>query len=189
MNMKNNFSKIHPELQQIAKKTPKINFGKNTLWLVNLLMALIPTPKTPQDVIIENTTISGQNEQTKVRLRIYKPKSISTPTPVLIWLHGGGYVMGTPKMDDLRCTEYVRELGITVVSVNYRRAPKHPFPAALDDSYTALKWVAAQAQQLNIDAQRTAVGDFLAACKKYNVNTVDYDESDLENEFRQIAQG
>ena len=156
--MKNNFLKVHPELQQIAKKTPKINFGKNTLWLVNLLMALMPTPKTPQDVIIENTTISVQDEQPKVRLRIYKPKAIRTPTPVLIWLHGGGYVIGKPEMDDLRCTEYVRELGITVVSVNYRRAPKHPFPAALDDSYTALKWVAAQAQQLGIDAQRIAIG-------------------------------
>lgn len=152
------YSKIHPELQQVAKKSPKFIFNHKNFWLINLLMALAPTPKTPEDIRIENIFISGQDERTKIRLRIYQPKSAATSTPVLVWLHGGGYIMGNPEMDDRSCAEYVRELGITVVSVDYRCAPKHPFPAGLDDSYAALKWVASHAQDLNIDTKRIALG-------------------------------
>jgi acetyl esterase/lipase len=156
--MSNQFSKIHPELQQVAKKSPKFVFDIKNLWLLNFLMSLAPAQKIPKDILVENIHIPDQDGRTKIRLRIYKPKSISSPTPVLLWLHGGGYVMGRPEMDDRSCIEYVRELGITVVSVDYRCAPKHPFPAALDDCYSALKWVASQSQELNIDPRRIAVG-------------------------------
>ena len=124
----------------------------------NLLMRLAPAPKTPEDIRIENVFIPGQADRTKIRLRVYKPKSVSAPTPVLIWFHGGGYVMGNPEMDDRSCADYVRALGIVVVSVDYRCAPKHPFPAGLDDSYSALKWVVSHAQQLGVDAKRIAIG-------------------------------
>ena len=156
--MKNEFSKIHLELQEIAKKSPKFNLSNKTLWLINLMMSLAPAPKTPEDILVDNTYIRGLNDQTKIRLRIYKPKSIAAPTPGLIWLHGGGYVMGRPEMDDRNCADFVRESGIMVVSVDYRCAPKYPFPAGLDDSYSALKWVASHSQQLGVDAKRIAIG-------------------------------
>jgi len=156
--MKNDFAKIHPELQQAAKMSPKFNFSKKNLWLINLLMDLTPSTKTPEDILVENVSIPGQADRTKIRLRIYKPKSIAAPTPVLIWMHGGGYVMGKPEQDDGSCAQYVRELGITVVSVDYRCAPKYPFPAGLEDSYSALKWVASHSQQLGVDAKRIAIG-------------------------------
>lgn len=152
------YSKIHPELQQIAKKSPKFIFSHKNLWLINLLMTLAPAPKTPEDIRIENIFIPGQDERTQIRLRIYKPKNMVTPIPVLIWLHGGGYIMGNPEMDDRSCVEYVRELGITVVSVDYRCAPKHPFPAGLDDCYAALQWVASHSKDLGVDVSRIAVG-------------------------------
>ena len=156
--MNDQFSKIHPELQPIAKKSPKFSFSNQNLWLIHLLLRLAPSPKTLEGIPVENVFISGPDDRTKIRLRIYKPKSMTTPTPVLIWLHGGGYVMGIPEMDDRGCAEYVRELGISVVSVDYRCAPKHPFPAGLDDSYLALKWVASHSLQLGIDAKRVAIG-------------------------------
>jgi len=121
-------------------------------------MFLMPPQKIPNDILVENIHIPGQDGRTKIRLRIYKPKSIAVPTPVLLWLHGGGYVMGRPEMDDRSCIQYVRELGIMVVSVDYRLAPKHPFPAALEDCYATLKWVVSHAQELNVDSQRIAVG-------------------------------
>src|SRR5690606_23817159 len=105
----------------------------------------------------KNIFIHSQPDQAKIRLRIYKPKSSAAPTPVLIWFHGGGYVIGNPEMDDSKCTQYVRELGITVVSAHYRLAPRHPFPAALDDGYAVLKWVVSCAQQLGVDAEHIAV--------------------------------
>jgi len=156
--LNNKFSKIHPELQQVAKKTPSITFSKVNIGLFRLLMSLMPAPKIPEDVLVENIFITGKDDRTKIRLRIYKPKSLVPPTPVLLWLHGGGYVIGKPELDDLSCAQYVRELGITIVSVDYRYAPKHPFPVGLEDSYSALKWIVTSSQQLGIDAQRIAIG-------------------------------
>lgn len=156
--MKNKFSKIHPTLQPIANQSPKFLFNHKNLWLIKWLLNWTPAPKTPADILIKNVFITAQDEQTKIRLRIYQSKSITTPTPVLIWLHGGGYVMGKPEMDDLQCAQYARELGISIVSVDYRYAPKHPFPTGLEDSYSALKWVESHAQQLGIDAKRIAIG-------------------------------
>lgn len=156
--MKDQQSRIHPELQKTAKRTPIFTISGKNLWLIHLLMSLTPTPGTPEDILVENIFIPGPDKRTKIRLRIYKPKLSPTPTPVLVWLHGGGYVMGRPEMDDRSCAEYVRESGISVVSVDYRYAPKHPFPAGLEDSYLALKWVASHSQQLGSDADRIAIG-------------------------------
>jgi acetyl esterase/lipase len=156
--MKTDYSKIHPQLRQFAKWYPKFDFSNKILWLFNLGTYLTPSPRTPDDIRVENPYIRGQGDRTKVRLRIYKPKNIASPTPVLIWLHGGGYVMGRPEMDEGRCIDYARKSGILVVSVDYRCAPKHPFPAGLDDCYSALKWVASHAQQLGVDVKRIAVG-------------------------------
>ena len=113
-------------------------------------MHLTPGPKNPEGILVENVFIPGQDDRTKIRLRIYKPKLAATLTPVLIWLHGGGYVMGRPEQDDVRCIQFAGEAGISVVSVDYRYAPKHPFPIRLEDSYSALKWVASHSQRLGV---------------------------------------
>ncbi len=122
------------------------------------MIDLMPAPRAPKDIRIENIFVAAYDRSTKIRLRLYAPKSIATPTPVLIWLHGGGYVMGKPEMDDARCAHLVRELNISIVSVDYRYAPKHPYPTGLEDAYTALKWVESHAPQLGIDQQRIAIG-------------------------------
>jgi acetyl esterase/lipase len=155
--MKDKFSRIHPELQRAAKRAPPFSVNNKNLWLVRLLMPLMPTPRTP-GVFVENTHVPGQDDRTKIRLRVYRPTSVAAPTPVLVWLHGGGYVMGRPEIDDVCCAQHVRESGITVVSVDYRCAPGHPFPAGLEDSYSALKWVESHSQELGIDAKRIAIG-------------------------------
>ena len=155
--MKDKLSKIHPELQQAARKFPALTVSNKNLWLIRLLMPLMRTPRAPE-VLVQNVHIPGQDDRTRIRLRVYKPESLAPPTPVLVWLHGGGYVMGRPELDDVRCTQYVRESGITVVSVDYRCAPGHPFPAALEDSYSSLKWVESHSQEVSVDAKRIAIG-------------------------------
>jgi len=156
--MKDQFSKIHPDLQQAAKMSPKLNYNKHSIWFINLLMKLMPSPKNLEGILIENILIPREDGQTKTRLRLYKSASASTPTPALLWMHGGGYLIGKPEQDDKDVAQYVHELGITVVSVDYRLPPKHPFPAPLDDCYAALKWIVSHAQELNINPKRIAIG-------------------------------
>lgn len=151
------YPQIHPELQAVAKRSPRFSLNRHNYWLINFLFKLIPAPKLPPDVDLREVFIARQDAQSKIRLRVYRPNPSISPMPALLWLHGGGYVIGKPEMDDQRCAQFVRELGITVVSVAYRRAPQHPFPAALDDAYAALKWMA-QASALDIDPQRIAIG-------------------------------
>jgi acetyl esterase/lipase len=155
--MKGKLSKIHPELQRAARWFPALSVSKNSLWFARLSLLLMRTPKTP-GVLVKNVHIPGQDDKARVRLRVYKPESVVPPTPVLVWLHGGGYVLGRPEIHDVGCAQYVCQLGITVVSVDYRCAPEHPFPAGLEDSYSALKWVVSHSQELGIDAKRVAIG-------------------------------
>jgi acetyl esterase/lipase len=89
---------------------------------------------------------------------LYIPKQTNSLNPVLVWMHGGGYVMGKPEMDDHRCIQYVRHLGITVASIDYRYAPEHPFPTPLEDCYSALLWVESHGEQFGIDTGCIAVG-------------------------------
>jgi acetyl esterase len=78
--------------------------------------------------------------------------------PALVYFHGGGFVFGNLDTHDAVCRALAKASGAVVVAVDYRLAPEHKFPAAVDDSYAATKWVAANAERLGIDASRIAVG-------------------------------
>ena len=79
-------------------------------------------------------------------MRLHRPAGVSQPGPALLWIHGGGYVIGTAQQDDELCRRFARELGVTVAAVDYRLAPEHPYPAPLEDCYAALTWLAAYPQ-------------------------------------------
>ncbi len=156
--MKNQVDAVTPELQRFAKMMPQMTFTSKNLWLWRFLTRFQRGQKIPEDIHIENIWIPRQEDPKPVRLRIYRCKAQASLAPVLIWLHGGGYIIGKPEQDDSACIQYVHELGIIVVSVDYRSAPEHPFPSALEDSYTALKWVHAHGGSLGMDASRIAIG-------------------------------
>ena len=157
--MTENLSSIHPELIKIAKMVPNFRYTRASLPLIRLFFRLIfLLPKTHPGVRIEQYTIQASDTKNRIRLRVYKPQKASAPVPVLVWVHGGGYVVGNLNMSDERLLQFVQELGIAIVSVDYRLAPEHPFPAALDDAYATLKWVHDQAHVLGIDPNRIAVG-------------------------------
>ena len=75
--------------------------------------------------------------------------------PALLWIHGGGYVMGNAAMGDAFCRNISRRLGVITASVEYRLAPEHPFPTPLEDCYTALRWLA---DQTDVDIGRIVIG-------------------------------
>jgi acetyl esterase/lipase len=106
-----------------------------------------------------------------VPVRIYRGPSREQagPAPVVVYCHAGGFALGNLDTDHHQCVELARRARCTVVSVDYRLAPEHPYPAALQDAIAVLNWVAANATELDVDAQRVAVagssaGGALAAC-------------------------
>jgi acetyl esterase/lipase len=92
-----------------------------------------------------------------IPVRSYRPPS-AQPLPVLVWFHGGGWVVGDLDTTDSLCRVLAEWAGCLVVSVNYRHAPEHPFPAAVDDAYVATCWVATEGAAIGADRARIAVG-------------------------------
>jgi len=88
-------------------------------------------------------------------VRLHRPAGVTEPAPALLWIHGGGYVLGTARQDDRLCRRFARALGITVAAVDYRLAPEHPYPAPLEDCYSALTWLAGLPA---VDPARVAIG-------------------------------
>ncbi len=111
-------------------------------------------PALPVAEIRDLTALGPGGE---IPLRLYRPDS-GQPCPALVYLHGGGWVLGDIPTHEKLCTEIVQGAGCAVVSVDYRLAPEHKFPAAADDAFAAMQWVMAQAEELGIDGQRVAVG-------------------------------
>jgi acetyl esterase len=90
--------------------------------------------------------------------RCYRPRRAVAPMPTLLFLHGGGWIYGDLESHDAVCRFLAERAGVQVVAVDYRLAPEHPFPAAVDDSLTAFRWLVEHADQLDADALRLAVG-------------------------------
>lgn len=90
-----------------------------------------------------------------VSARVFRSAAGTVPAPALVWIHGGGYVIGCAAQDDALCRRYADRLGVTVVSVDYRLAPENPYPIPLEDCMRALDWTV---RQREIDPQRIVVG-------------------------------
>ncbi|RYF13900.1 MAG: alpha/beta hydrolase [Comamonadaceae bacterium] len=93
-------------------------------------------------------------------MRAYRPRGSAADTvlPVLVYFHGGGWVIGDLDTHDVLCRQLANQSGCAVVAVDYRLGPEHRFPAAVDDAMTATRWVRANAAALKVDASRMAVG-------------------------------
>lgn len=119
-------------------------------------------------VTVEDRTIldSGLNDRTDIRVRLYRPViRKGRKLPAVYQIHGGGFILGDIEMSDLWCRSVVCELGAIVVSIDYRLAPEHPYPAATNDCYAGLCWLFEQAETLGIDTARIAItGQSAGAC-------------------------
>lgn len=121
-------------------------------------MRAVARPRAPRDVEVRDARIPGPVGAPEVRVRTYRPRRLTGAAPALLWMHGGGYMLGVPEQDDGLCAATARELGIFVASVDYRLAPEHPFPAALEDGYAALRWLSDEAAALGVRGERIAIG-------------------------------
>ncbi|AQT78181.1 alpha/beta hydrolase [Mycolicibacterium litorale] len=137
---------IHPELRSVARFLPRRPIRARTLPLLRRLSGLQRPRSDGVEVLI---LPSG------VGVRLYRPAGTTAATPALVWIHGGGYVLGTAAQDDALCRRFVERLGITVAAVDYRLAPEHPYPTPLEDCYTVLRWLA---DLPGVDGDRVAIG-------------------------------
>lgn len=92
-----------------------------------------------------------------VPVRCYVPRGRRVPSPAIVYFHGGAFVIGHLDFEHPRCLEMAASTGCVVVSVDYRLAPEHPFPAGVDDCRAAYEWTAAMGDELGIDVERLAV--------------------------------
>jgi acetyl esterase len=117
----------------------------------------MPLPK--KDIAVggvENRTIPGPGGP--IPVRIYRPAGARETKPVLVYFHGGGWVIGSLESHDAQCRELCVSADCVVVATHYRLAPEHRYPAAAEDCYATAKWVADNAASLGVDARRLAVG-------------------------------
>jgi len=109
-------------------------------------------------VLTEDRKIPGDRVKREVPVRIYTPEKKSGLLPGLIWIHGGGYILGSAEQDDPLVKQLSLNAGCITVSVDYCLAPENPYPDPLEDCYSALRWLALQAEKIGVDPARIAVG-------------------------------
>ncbi|WP_299575360.1 alpha/beta hydrolase [uncultured Williamsia sp.] len=125
---------IHPDLRRQARFLPSGAFTATTIPLLRGVTRLMER-RVPDSVTRVKLPSGGA-------VRVHRTARSADDGPALLWMHGGGYVIGSAAQDDGLCARFAAALGITVVSVDYRLAPRNPYPAALDDCHEALVWAA-----------------------------------------------
>lgn len=146
------FDRIDPTLRSALLRLRTPSFGPILLRLAR--MADFATA-CAEGVTVETHSVTVKGVTTIVYL--YRPESVKPSSPALLYTHGGGMIIGSARNYHAFVSAYARDLGIVVVSAEYRLAPEHPFPAALDDIHAAWRWLVTYAGKLGIDARRIAV--------------------------------
>jgi acetyl esterase/lipase len=142
---------VAPELRSPVLPFVATGFSQRKLRFSRLLLG-IPTRPGPGVTLTKRRVADPP-----VPVLIFTPDQRSAPAPGVLWLHGGGYVVGTPEFESMGSGRLARDLGVVVVSPGYRLTPEDPFPAGLDDCMAALRWMREHAGELGIDPDRIAV--------------------------------
>ncbi|MEU6654296.1 alpha/beta hydrolase fold domain-containing protein [Streptomyces sp. NPDC046900] len=154
---------VDPEVAPVLDVFPPLNLSPETLPEVRQAQsAPIPDAPDPQALYPDVTTterwIPGFESDPDVRILHYEPKARTTPSSALVWIHGGGYVLGKADIDEILCRRIATETGASVVSVDYRLAPETKEPGLVHDCYAALRWVHDNSEDLGMHRGRIAVG-------------------------------
>lgn len=143
--------RLDPALRHLAEARTDLSPGLLGVVRDSLNQRRAETARAVNDIVVE----IEERVADSVRVRIYR--GAAAPSPAVIYCHAGAFVLGNLDTDHLQCVELARRGGCTVLSVDYRLAPEHPFPAALNDALAALNWAAECATELGLDATRLAV--------------------------------
>jgi acetyl esterase/lipase len=145
-----------PELAPLVPRMARIDYTdvETARKALREITAAMPRYEPREPVAAEQRVVPGE---LPVPVRVYRPAGATRTLPGVVYLHGGGFVLGDLDMADSAATRVADLAEVVVVSVDYRLAPEHPFPAGLQDCYAALEWAVAEAADLGIDADRMGV--------------------------------
>src|SRR4051794_30991392 len=154
---------VDPEIAPLLEVFPPLNLSAEILPLLRQGQAA-PIPDTPDPeelfpgVAVSEERAPGEDGDPEVRVLLYRPRKQADAAPGLVWMHGGGYVMGQAEADDLLCRRIAGETGAVIASVDYRLAPETPAPGPLHDCYAVLRWLHGSADAHGLDPARIAIG-------------------------------
>jgi len=149
-------SKLAPELAPVlARMAPWDVFADLSATRARLRDVFAPRPRDPR-MVIQDTAVHGPDFH-EIPVRVYTPTQRAAPYPAVVYLHRGAFVSGDLDTGDATCRDLCAGAGAVVVSVEYRLAPEHPFPAGIEDCYAALAWLREHAENLGVDPTRLAV--------------------------------
>ena len=136
------------------------------------LIAAVPKPNLP-DIATDEIHVESAFGAKPIRVLTYRPLTHNDPLPVIVHIHGGGFVMGAPEMKDVENRLFASELRCAIYSVDHRLAPESPHPAPVEDIYSVFVWLHANAGRLGLDPARIGIkgesggGGFAAAAVLY----------------------
>ena len=151
---------LDPEIREALAALPRMNgFSFEELPAMREgRAALLAAMELSDAVERQDYVVAGPEGAPEVTVRVHRPKGVEGALPAIYWMHGGGYVLGSYEMDDLRFDKWCPLLGCVGVSVEYRLAPETPYPGPLEDCYAGLRWVHENAEMLGIDRSRLGIG-------------------------------
>jgi acetyl esterase/lipase len=134
---------MDPEVEAALKALPPLQFADPAAQRAAFAEWAKQMPPPPRD---ERTAMQKlevpRGEAGSVPVRVFRPREAPGPLPVVVWIHGGAYVVGSASQDDLLCSDLAVRTGAIVASVDYRLAPENPYPAPLEDCYAVTRWAA-----------------------------------------------
>ena len=154
-------SRLDQDLAEVRERFPSLGFDLRDLAGSRTILKKLAERARIRDtssIAVEEFAITHSEDSTTLNLKSFRPLTGSTEKPALLWIHGGGYVMGSAGDTDQTLAHIALETDCTVFSVDYRLAPEHAYPAALDDCFDCLLWLQKHANQLKIDPARIAIG-------------------------------
>ncbi|MET0931703.1 MAG: alpha/beta hydrolase [Aeromicrobium sp.] len=146
---------IDSEIQATLDSTdePFLHDPNSIFATSELFEAMRAVPDVPRDDQVE---VRDHHTEGGLRLRVYTPTHAGVKA-LIVFLHSGGFVFGRPETEESRALRYATDVNAVVVSVDYRHAPEHPYPAAVDDAYAGLLWAVEHAAELGADPVRLAL--------------------------------
>src|SRR5690349_5250235 len=167
---------VDPELREALALWQQVSLTAETLPRRRAdalaLLSSVPKPDLP-DIVTDEIHVESAFGAKPIRVLTYRPVKFDDSLPVIVHIHGGGFVMGAPEMKDVENRLFASELRCAIYSVDHRLAPEAPHPAPVEDIYSVFVWLHANANQLGLDPARIGIkgesggGGFAAGAALY----------------------